>query len=372
MSGTQAASDHALKATPLDGLHRELGAEMVPFAEYDMPLRYPAGIIAEHQHCRSHAGLFDVSHMGQVVLSGDGVVDALERLVPGDIASLKTGRLRYTVLTNSAGGIIDDLMVTRRESDLFLVLNASRVEVDLAHIKAYLPDGVRLDFQSDRALIALQGPEAVAVISRFDDRLSSKPFMSAMDLDLAGAACQVSRSGYTGEDGVEISVAAEDAESLARLLLDQPEVAPVGLGARDSLRLEAGLCLYGADIDETTSPIEAGLAWTIGKRRKIERGFLGDEAIMNQLFDGPKRRRVGIKPLGRAPARAHTVILNETGEKIGEVTSGGFGPTVEGPIAMGYVEADYADDGTRVGLEIRGRAHDGEVVPLPFVPKGWR
>ncbi len=372
MSGTQAASDHLLKTTALDAFHRELGAEMVAFAGYDMPVRYPAGIIAEHRHCRSHAALFDVSHMGQLVLSGDGVIDAFERLVPGDIQSLKPGRLRYTMLTNPAGGIIDDLMVSRRESDLFLVVNASRVEADIAHMQANLPDGIDIDFLSDRALIALQGPAAVDVICRFDDRLSAKSFMSVMDLDLAGISCRVSRSGYTGEDGVEISVAAKDAESLARLLVDQPEVAPAGLGARDSLRLEAGLCLYGADIDEATSPIEAGLAWTIGKRRKIERGFLGDDAIMGQLFDGPKRRRVGIRPLGRAPARAHTIILSEAGDKIGEITSGGFGPTIEGPIAMGYVETGYADDGTRVGLEIRGRTHDGEVVPLPFVPKGWR
>lgn len=372
MSETQALSEQALKTTPLDAFHRELGAEMVPFAGYDMPVRYPAGIIAEHQHCRSHAALFDVSHMGQVVLSGDGVIDALEHLVPGDIASLKPGRQRYTVFTNPAGGIIDDLMVARRESDLFLVVNASRVAVDLAHMKANLPDGIDIDFLSGRALMALQGPEAVGVICRFDDRLSSKPFMSVMELDLAGIAAQVSRSGYTGEDGVEISVAAEDAESLARLLMDQPEVAPAGLGARDSLRLEAGLCLYGADIDETTSPIEAGLAWTIGKRRKIEQGFLGDEAIMAQLFDGPKRRRVGIRPMGRAPARAHTPILGESGDKIGEVTSGGFSPTLGGPVAMGYVDAAHTDDGTRVGLEIRGSVHDAEVVPLPFVPKGWQ
>lgn len=372
MSGSQTESDRHLKTTPLDALHRELGAEMVEFAGYAMPVRYPAGIMAEHQQCRTSAALFDVSHMGQVVLRGDNRVADLEALVPGDIEALGPGRMRYSLLTNEQGGVIDDLMITRREKDLYVVVNASRVEVDMAHLENHLRGSTRIEFLSDRALLALQGPKAIDVIGRFDTHIEEMRFMSGGTLGLAGIECHVSRSGYTGEDGVEISVPADQAEELARLLLDQTEVEASGLGARDSLRLEAGLCLYGADLDETISPVEAGLSWTIGKRRKIEGGFLGSEAIMKQLFDGPAKMRVGIRPSGRAPARAHTKILSEGGDSIGEITSGGFGPTVGGPVAMGYVDADMSNDGTPVGLEIRGRVHDAEIVPLPFVPKGWK
>jgi aminomethyltransferase len=365
------AEPEPLKRTPLYDLHRELGAEFGPFAGYDMPIRYPAGIIAEHLHCRAAAALFDVSHMGQVVLEGHGIVPALERLVPGDVEALQPGRLRYSLFTNARGGILDDLMIARRERDLFLVVNAGCKEQDVAHLREHMPLGtVRL--LEERALLALQGPRAVETVARLDPRIRSVPFMAACALELGGHACWVSRSGYTGEDGVEISVAAEGAEALARLLLAQPEVRPAGLGARDSLRLEAGLCLYGADLDPTTSPVEAGLAWTIGKRRKLEGGFLGAEPIMKQLFDGPRRVRVGIRPDGRAPARAHTTIVDDGNCEIGEITSGGFGPTVGGPIAMGYVRPGHAADGTPLGLVIRGKVHPARVAPLPFVPKGWR
>jgi aminomethyltransferase len=365
-----------LKKTPLHDLHRDLGAEFGPFAGYDMPIRYPAGIMDEHKHCRAAASLFDVSHMGQVVLTPDGggmagLIEALEHLVPGDIAALKPGRQRYSLFTNAAGGVLDDLMITRRENDLYVVVNAGCKEADLAHLEQHMPAGtVRL--LDDRALIALQGPKAIEIIARLNKSIEGAPFMSGRALDLGGHACWVSRSGYTGEDGVEISVPADGADALARLLLDQPEVAPAGLGARDSLRLEAGLCLYGADLDPTITPIEAGLAWTIGKRRKMEGGFMGADVIMDQLFNGPPRLRVGIRPDGRAPARAHTEIVNEAGECVGEITSGGYGPSVGGPVAMGYVKPDYAEDGTALGLVIRGKIHPAHVAPLPFVPKGWK
>ncbi|MBI1179458.1 MAG: glycine cleavage system aminomethyltransferase GcvT [Alphaproteobacteria bacterium] len=365
-----------LKQTPLHDLHRDLGAEFGPFAGYDMPIRYPAGIMDEHRHCRAAAALFDVSHMGQVVLTPDGggmdgLIAALEQLVPGDIAALRPGRQRYSLFTNARGGVMDDLMITRREADLYVVVNAGCRDADVAHLEAHLPRGtVRL--LEDRALIALQGPKAVEVIARLDPAIEGAPFMSARLLSLGGLDCWVSRSGYTGEDGVEISVPADGAAALARLLLSQPEVAPAGLGARDSLRLEAGLCLYGADLDPTVTPIEAGLAWTIGKRRKMEGGFMGADVIMDQLFNGPPRLRVGIRPDGRAPARAHTEIVDAAGVPVGHVTSGGFGPTVGGPIAMGYVTPEHAADGTALGLVIRGKTHPARVAPLPFVPKGWK
>ncbi len=360
-----------LQKTPLHSLHQELGAEFGAFAGYDMPIRYPAGIMAEHLHCRASAALFDVSHMGQVILKGPNVIAALEHLVPGDIEALKVGRQRYTLFTNARGGIMDDLMVTRRESDLYVVVNAGCKHEDLAHLKAHMPPGT-VAMLDDRALIAVQGPKAIEVIGRMDGTIRTVPFMGACALSLNGIECWVSRSGYTGEDGFEISVPSEHAEALARHLLAQPEVAPAGLGARDSLRLEAGLCLYGSDLDENTTPVEAGLTWTIGKRRKMEGGFIGAEPIMEQLFEGPRRVRVGIRPEGRAPARAHTIIVDETNNEIGEITSGGFGPTVNGPVAMGYVTPDYADDGTAIGLVIRGKVHPARIAPLPFVPKGWK
>ncbi len=355
-----------LKTTPLHALHRELGARMVPFAGYDMPVQYPSGILAEHRHTRANAGLFDVSHMGQVRLTGTGAALALERLLPGDIAELAVGRMRYSLLTDDKGGILDDLMVTQRESDLFLVVNAGRKTEDLAHLKRELR-GLTVDHLADRALLALQGPKAVTALARLAPAAAGLGFMTAAAMKVAGVDAFVSRSGYTGEDGFEISLAARDAEMVARRLLAEPEVAPVGLGARDSLRLEAGLCLHGHDIDTTTTPVEAGLAWAIGQRRRREGQFKGADIILKQLREGAGRRRVGIVPEGRVPAREGTVIQNAQGEAIGAVTSGGFGPTVDGPVAMGYVRAAEAGAGTAVQLLVRGKTLPGRVVKMPFV-----
>ncbi|WP_254073207.1 glycine cleavage system aminomethyltransferase GcvT [Acidisphaera sp. S103] len=368
-----------LRTVPLDQWHRRHGARMVPFAGYAMPVQYDmtgdlaarcrGGVLAEHLHTRAHAGLFDVSHMGQAILAGTDVVTALERLVPGDIAGLKPNRQRYTLLTNEAGGIIDDLMVARLDEDrLFLVVNASRKDVDFSHIAANLPDHLTLTAQQDRALLALQGPEAVAVMARLSPDAAALPFMGIAAVSLGGIDCLVSRSGYTGEDGFEISVPAEQAEALADKLIAYPEVVPIGLGARDSLRLEAGLCLYGNDIDELTSPIEAGLTWVVGKRRKLDWDFPGGLLMRDQLDNGVTRRRVGIRPDGRAPARALTTIVADDGTAAGTITSGGFGPSVNGPIAMGYVRRDLAADGTRLNLIVRGKTIPATVVPMPFTP----
>jgi aminomethyltransferase len=368
-----------LHTIPLDSWHRRHGARMVPFAGYAMPVQYDltgdlatrcrGGVLAEHLHTRTQAGLFDVSHMGQAILTGTNVATVLESLVPGDIAGLKSGRQRYTLLTNEAGGIIDDLMVARLDEDrLFLVVNASRKEVDFSHIAANLPDHITLTQQEDRALLALQGPEAAAVMARLSPQAAALPFMGIATLSLDGIECLVSRSGYTGEDGFEISVPSESAETLAEKLISHPEVVPIGLGARDSLRLEAGLCLYGNDIDELTSPIEAGLTWVIGKRRKLNWDFPGGLLMRDQLDSGPTRRRVGIRPDGRTPARALTTIMADDGTEAGTITSGGFGPSVNGPIAMGYVRKDLADDGTKLNLIVRGKTIPATVVPLPFIP----
>ncbi|HEY4172637.1 MAG TPA: glycine cleavage system aminomethyltransferase GcvT [Rhodopila sp.] len=368
-----------LRTVPLDAWHRRHGARMVPFAGYAMPVQYDmtgdlaarcrGGVLAEHLHTRAHAGLFDVSHMGQALLTGANVATALETLVPGDIAGLKPGRQRYTLLTNEAGGIIDDLMVARLdENRLFLVVNASRKEVDFPHIAANLPEHLTLTRWEDRALLALQGPQAAAVMARLSPDAAALPFMGIAAVTLGGIDCLVSRSGYTGEDGFEISVPAEHAEALADALIAHPEVVPIGLGARDSLRLEAGLCLYGNDIDELTSPIEAGLTWVIGKRRKLNWDFPGGLLMRDQLDNGVPRRRVGIRPDGRAPARALTTIVAEDGTEAGTITSGGFGPSVNGPVAMGYVRRDLAADGTRLNLIVRGKTIPATVVPLPFTP----
>ena len=368
-----------LLQTPLHGLHLELGAKMVPFTGYDMPVRYPAGILAEHKHTRAAAGLFDVSHMGQALLVGPdhgAVAAALEALTPGNIIGLAPGRQRYTLLLSETGGILDDLMVCRpvsRADDgrLYLVVNAARKAADYAHIGTNLPAGIELRPVEDRALLALQGPEAAAVMARHCPEALQLGFMGATSASFDGIDCHISRSGYTGEDGFEISMAADRAEALARALLAEPQVAPIGLGARDSLRLEAGLCLYGHDIDETTSPIEAGLAWAVPRRRREEGGFPGASRINCELAQGPIRARVGILPQGRAPAREHTQIQNAEGVRIGEVTSGGFGPTVGGPIAMGYVEAAFAGPGTEINLIVRGKALAGHVAGLPFVPHNY-
>jgi aminomethyltransferase len=349
---------------------------MVPFAGYSMPVQYDfkgelaarckGGVMAEHLHCREQAALFDVSHMGQAMLHGHGAAAALERLVCGDIAGLNPGRQRYTLLTNVDGGIIDDLMVANlADEGLFVVVNASRKSVDFAHIGTVAP----VKLLEDRALLALQGPQAAAVMARIAPNAVKLPFMGVARVQVADVNCIVSRSGYTGEDGFELSVPHGMAVTLASRLVQQPEVVPAGLGARDSLRLEAGLCLYGNDIDETTSPIEANLTWAISKRRKMAWDFLGGPAIREQLDKGPSRRRVGIRPDGRAPAREHTAVLTGDGQElVGEITSGGFGPTLNGPMAMGYVRRDHSEDGSKLTLMVRGKPLSATVVPLPFVP----
>lgn len=357
-----------LLTTPLDGLHRALGAKMVPFAGYAMPVQYPLGVLGEHLHTRAKAGLFDVSHMGQVVIEGDDPARALERLVPGDIVGLGMNRTRYSVFTDDQGGILDDLMISKLSAKkLFLVVNAACKSQDFSHLQAGLTD-CSVTMLEDRALLALQGPLAAQVMAALAPGAASQAFMTIAEHRIGGIDCLVTRSGYTGEDGYEISVPASRAEDLARLLLAQDGVAPIGLGARDSLRLEAGLCLYGSDIDTTTSPVEGSIAWIIGKRRREQGDFPGASRILAELKDGPARLRVGIRPLGRAPARAHTPILDAAGTQVGEITSGGFGPSVDGPIAMGYVPATHARPGTKLSLLVRGKALEAEIVSLPFTP----
>jgi aminomethyltransferase len=364
---SQYADSAPLRHTPLYELHVARGARMVDFAGYEMPVQYPAGIIAEHLHTRAQAGLFDVSHMGQIRLRGAGAARALEALVPGDIEALTPQRMRYTLLLNEEGGILDDLMVTRVEDGLMLVVNAACKDADLAHLRARLGGAVEIEPQFERALLALQGPAAAAVLARFAPGIDRIPFMSAADVGVAGVPCVVTRSGYTGEDGYEISMAPEEAVAVAERLFDEPEVAPIGLGARDTLRLEAGLCLYGHDIDETTTPIEAGLAWTIGKRRRAESGFPGADRILREFAEGPRCKRVGLRPEGRAPAREGTAVTDESGRAIGSVTSGGFGPSVGGPIAMGYVDAAHAANETKLSLVVRDVPRPAQVAPMPFV-----
>lgn len=360
-----------LKRTPLYDLHRELGARIMPFAGWEMPVHYPAGILAEHLHCRAAAALFDVSHMGQVRLDGPAAAEALEQLVPADIVGLAPGRGRYTQFTNAEGGILDDLIVSNAGDHLFLVVNAGCRDADLAHLRAGLEPEVRVTELVDRALLALQGPAAVTVLSRLAPACAGLPFMGTAEMEVDGLPCRVSRLGYTGEDGYEISVAADDAERLARTLLSHDEVQPAGLGARDSLRLEAGLPLYGHDIDTTTTPVEAGLAWSIARRRREQGGFAGAHAIRQQLAQGPARRLVGLKPDGKAPAREGTEIQAADGRAIGKVTSGGFGPSVGGPVAMGYVEATATAPGTELTLIVRGKPLPARVTALPFVPRRY-
>ncbi|WKW49430.1 glycine cleavage system aminomethyltransferase GcvT [Rhodomicrobium lacus] len=377
MSAAPAATDHEaappLRQTPLAALHRELGAKLVPFAGYEMPVSYATGIVKEHTHVRERAGFFDVSHMGQARIMGpdfETVAAAFERLVPGDIAGLKRGQIRYTQLLNDEGGIIDDLMATR-EADgtgLFLVVNASRKEVDFAHIAAHLPPTVTLAPLADRALVALQGPDAARVLARQLPEAAGLAFMTAASFDWRGAAVFVSRSGYTGEDGFEISVPADAAEAFARILLAHPEVEAIGLGARDTLRLEAGLPLYGQDMDETTSPVEAALDFSIGKRRRRDGGFIGAERVQRELADGPARVRVGLRLEGRSAARTHMKIASETGETLGEITSGAYTPTAAASVAFGYVPPRSSAPGTPVAVEIRGAFQPARVASLPFVP----
>jgi aminomethyltransferase len=375
----EASETPALKATPLHGAHVALGARMVPFAGYDMPVQYPSGVLAEHNHTRSSAGLFDVSHMGQAFLLGPDhatVAAALEELVPADILNLAPGRQRYTQLLNDDGGILDDLMVTRsaepaEDGVLMLIVNAACKEADFAHIAGKLRPGVRLMRAEHRALVALQGPKAAEVLARHSPGGDKMAFMSAWSTEFDGLACHISRSGYTGEDGYEISIKAAHVIAIWSALLRDAAVKPIGLGARDSLRLEAGLCLYGHDLDTTTSPVEAALAWSIQKRRREEGGFPGAARVQRELSEGPARRRVGILPDGKAPAREGTEILTEDGRKIGTITSGGFGPTLGGPLAMGYVEGAFASLGTALDLLVRGKPLPGKVAPMPFVPNRY-
>jgi glycine cleavage system T protein (aminomethyltransferase) len=377
------ASDGSLCRTPLHRLHVELGARMVRFAGYSMPLQYPTGIIKEHLHTRAAAGLFDVSHMGQIALRprSGRLADAahsLNGLVCADICSLSEGRQRYALFTNASGGVIDDLMVANRGEHLALVVNASRKTVDEDYLRARISDACEIEFCSDRALIALQGPCAQAALADLAPAIVEMNFMDVGTFSLRGIRCEISRSGYTGEDGFELSVAAADAEPLARMLLKNPAVTPVGLGARDSLRLEAGLCLYGAELDEHTSPIEAGLEWSIQRSRRKGGlrcgGFPGAQHILNELENGPLRRRVGLRVHGRIPARAGAILFNanEPGGPIGKVSSGCFGPTVDAPVAMGFVTREYAPTGTTLQTELRGNRIKLTVSDLPLVAAHYK
>ena len=365
----------ALARTPLYNLHVELGARMVPFAGYEMPVQYPTGVLKEHNHTRAQAGLFDVSHMGQVRLSGPDAAAALEMLVPVDIVDLPLNMQRYAMFTNEQGGIMDDLMVSNSGDHLFVVVNAACKQQDVAHLRKHIADRCKIDELSDRALLALQGPAAGAVMARLAPQVAKMIFMQTTRLTLAGAECFVSRSGYTGEDGFEISVPGDKAEELARLLLAQPEVAPIGLGARDSLRLEAGLCLYGHDMDETTSPVEASLSWALSKARRHDGarpgGYLGADVIMRQLVEGVARKRVGLLVKDRMPVREGAELVGPEGRVIGTVTSGGFGPTVGGPVAMGYVDVAHANIGAALQAIVRGKPVPVEVAKTPFVPQRY-
>lgn len=364
-----------LHRTPLYDLHLELGAKMVPFAGYEMPVQYPAGVMAEHQHARARAGLFDVSHMGQIILGGRGAAEGLEALVPVDVQGLAEGRQRYGLFTDAGGGILDDLMIANRGDHLLLVVNAARKAHDLAHLTAHL-SGV--EAVTDRALLALQGPGAEAALAALVPGVAAMRFMDVAVMDWDGTALWISRSGYTGDDGFEISVPDAQAEALARALLADPAVMPIGLGARDSLRLEAGLCLHGHDIDTDTSPVQAGLAWAIQKVRRTggarAGGFPGAERILSELAEGPARRRIGLLPEGRAPMREGTPLFASSvaDQPVGRVTSGGFGPSLGVPIAMGYLPAALAAPDTPVWGEVRGRRLPARVAPLPFRPPTYR
>ena len=367
-----ALSTDILRRTPLYALHLELGGKMVPFAGYEMPVQYPAGILSEHLHTREKSGLFDVSHMGQAFLSGD--TGALERVTPADVAGLKEGMQRYGLLLTPAGTIMDDFMFSRLagEADLYLVVNAGTKEADFAYISEKLKGAATLMPRLDRALLALQGPAAAQVLERHSPGISDLTFMKVARATLAGVPAIISRTGYTGEDGFEISIEGSDAEHVARALLGEAEVMPIGLGARDSLRLEAGLCLYGHDMDENTNPVEANLVWSIGKRRREARDFPAGAKIMDLVANGTPTKRVGIRPEGRAPAREGTEIADKSGRIIGKITSGGFGPSLNAPVAMGYVESAFAADDTALDLMVRGKPLPATVTRMPFVPHTYR
>ncbi|MBY3344168.1 MULTISPECIES: glycine cleavage system aminomethyltransferase GcvT [Rhizobium] len=372
----------ALKKTPLHALHLSLGARMVPFAGYDMPVQYPAGVMKEHLHTRAEAGLFDVSHMGQVIVkaksgSYEDAALALESLVPVDILGLAEGRQRYGFFTDDTGCILDDLMIAHLDDHLFVVVNAACKEADLAHLQTHIGDQCDITLL-DRALIALQGPRAVAVLAELWADVAAMKFMDVRHCRLHDVSCLVSRSGYSGEDGFEISIPSDKAVDVTMRLLEHPDVQAIGLGARDSLRLEAGLCLYGNDIDTTTSPVEAALEWAMQKARRGNGaragGFPGSGRILSELENGAARRRVGLKPEGKAPVRGHAKLYADAEGKIeiGEVTSGGFGPSVEGPVAMGYVPLSHAAAGTLVYAEVRGKYLPTTVSALPFVTPTYK
>ena len=376
-------SDPVLLKTPLHALHIELGAKMVPFAGYDMPVSYPAGIMAEHKHCRAAAGLFDVSHMGQLRLLGPDAAAALESLVPVDVVDLPAGKQRYGLFTNANGGILDDLMITRRsavdgkrdDNDLFLIVNAACKAADTRHLITNIGHRCTVVPLPERALLALQGPQAVTALSRLNAQVATLTFMTGGDFNLNGADCFVTRSGYTGEDGFEISVPSNQAEALARALLAQPEVAPIGLGARDTLRLEAGLCLYGHDIDTTTTPVEAALTWAIQKVRRSggarAGGYPGADVINAQLTQGVSNKRVGLTGLERVPVREGALVVDAHGHKLGNVTSGTIAPTVNQPIAMAYLAMNHALIGHEVYAEVRGKRYPMRVTALPFTPNNY-
>lgn len=370
-------STETLLKTPLHALHLELGARMVPFAGYDMPVQYPLGVMKEHLHTRDQAGLFDVSHMGQIRLTGANAAKALETLVPVDIIDLPVGMQRYAMFTNEQGGILDDLMVANLGNDeLFLVVNAACKDQDLTHLRQHIGDQCSIEplFEA-RALLALQGPAAVKVLARLAPEVTGMTFMQFASLRLLGVDCYVSRSGYTGEDGFEISVPAASAESLARSLLAETEVQPIGLGARDSLRLEAGLCLYGHDMNTETTPIEASLLWAISKARRADGpragGFPGADRIFSQQQAGVKRKRVGLLPQERTPVREGAEIVDEHGTVVGSVCSGGFGPTLGGPLAMGYLDSAFVALDTQVFALVRGKKVPLRVSKMPFVPQRY-
>jgi aminomethyltransferase len=377
-----ASNSQSLNRTPLYALNAARAGKMVPFAGYEMPVQFPPGVLKEHLHTRASAGLFDVSHMGQLALrpkSGhvEDVARALEQLVPQDILSVAPNRQRYAQFTNDTGGLLDDLMVANFGDHLFVVVNAACKTEDEAHLRKHLSEICDIE-PLDRALIALQGPKAESVLAKLAAGLPAMTFMDAGPRKVMGFDCFVSRSGYTGEDGFEISVPAKDAEALAAALLDDPAVMPIGLGARDSLRLEAGLCLYGHDIDTTTTPVEANLNWSIQKSRRTggarAGGFPGADIILKQLAGGAARKRVGIKPEGRAPVRENAPLFTDetSTTAIGTVTSGGFGPSVNGPVAMGYVPTPQAADGTLLFAEVRGQRLPVRVASLPFSPHTYK
>ena len=371
------SADQNLLTTPLNALHLELGARMVPFAGYSMPVQYPAGLVAEHHHTRTAAGLFDVSHMGQLRLVGPDAATAFESLMPVDVIGLGLHKQRYGLLLNDEGGIIDDLMFVNRGDDIFVIVNGACKHGDLAHIQSRIASRCTIEPQFDRALLALQGPQAVTALARLLPGVNQLVFMTGMAATWEGADLYVTRSGYTGEDGFEISLPANAADAFARALLAQPEVKPIGLGARNSLRLEAGLCLYGNDIDATTTPPEAALNWAMQKVRRNggarAGGFPGADKVLAQL-DGSQaaqRLRVGLVALERVPVREHVELHNDAGHKVGEVTSGLLAPTADKPVALAYVQAEYAAMGTRLNAMVRGKSVPMEVSALPFVPNRY-